>query len=1017
MIRLKERKEERKRKKKEKEERKERKKEEMVEAKKVFDNEKKEWGIKVKLRGLSSEPNLLKRKPMNIELLSKEWKDYFWEFIEVWHHNEDADSQTAKDCLKKIVKYGQSLLSEPLASLFEFSLTLRSTSPRLVLYRQLAVESLSSFPLYDDINSQSVNGGIPETNENVESKKVEPLLVGMNPRSPGGECCWVDTGGAFFFDVSEFQTWLHSPKESYPLNAKAAHCQACYNTICLTRALAKKGSELLQAIPKPFLSLHLRFEPDMVAYSQCNYSGLSSTSMEAIEAAQGDRKPWTGEAARVWRNRGKCPLTPKETAFILQALSIPKNTNIYLAAGDGLMELGGLTFLRDLSPWIWNYSSSSIRARALDSSSLSYSVIVLRFFFWLVIHLGIAIWKFHFEHSAVIYLCGFETLSLLRSENELKARWDVDKSMLEESKNVAENKYNEINEQSKGYKEVKSIGASIDQSIDVAGICNEAATLDQEDMVIDESNSGEPWVQGLMEGEYSDLSVEERLSAVVALIGVTNEGNSIRIVLDECLEAANALKKQMWAEVQLDKCRMKEEAGKAHCLLLMTNNLVSTNPVEQKEHLHDAQNDPNYPIHRPSKRNPQIQEVSTCTDNLSLLQPGYAAERSWSQLKSYIGHKAEEMYVYRSLPLGQDRRRNRYWQFITSSSRNDPGSGRIFVELRHGCWRLIDSEELAARLGSPESLQQLNPVANPTTLFAVFVRKDNTRQPTEQKVIRNIGSKNAADRMDKNKNRTDLLAAGRKKVFLDPFDVNFNLTQNFLLQAMSLNCYLHFFVCPSDEKSRDAFACGRQIQSLPQRHFLNQVPGMVGTLPDALCMPNHHYSSNCNDNDTSEGTNKFLKTIPRYVKIVEVGPRDGLQNEKEIVPPSIKIELIKMLVSSGLPVVEATSFVSPKWVPQLADAKDVLEAIQCVEELGFLVLRQLLHGAKEVAIFAAASESFSMSNINCSIEDSLARYRDVALAAKKLSIPVLWDYCHLQAIQVCADYAYNSCPVSSDILI
>ncbi|CAL5438882.1 unnamed protein product [Camellia sinensis] len=148
------------------------------------------------------------------ELLSKEWKDYFWEFIEVWHHNEDADSQTAKDCLKKIVKYGQSLLSEPLASLFEFSLTLRSTSPRLVLYRQLAVESLSSFPLYDDINSQSVNGGIPETNENVQSKKVEPLLVGMNPRSPGGECCWVDTGGAFFFDVSEFQTWLHSPKES-----------------------------------------------------------------------------------------------------------------------------------------------------------------------------------------------------------------------------------------------------------------------------------------------------------------------------------------------------------------------------------------------------------------------------------------------------------------------------------------------------------------------------------------------------------------------------------------------------------------------------------------------------------------------------------------------------------------------------------------------------------------------------------------------------------------------------------
>ncbi|GMP34740.1 hypothetical protein CsSME_00007488 [Camellia sinensis var. sinensis] len=132
-------------------------------------------------------------------------------------------------------------------------------------------------------------------------------------------------------------------RDRYPLNAKAALCQACYNALRLTRALEKKGSELLQAIPKPFLSLHLRFEPDMVAYSQCNYSGLSSTSLEAIEAAQGDRKPWTGEAARVWRNRGKCPLTPKETAFILQALSIPTNTNIYLAAGDGLMELAGLT--------------------------------------------------------------------------------------------------------------------------------------------------------------------------------------------------------------------------------------------------------------------------------------------------------------------------------------------------------------------------------------------------------------------------------------------------------------------------------------------------------------------------------------------------------------------------------------------------------------------------------------------------------------------------------------------------
>lgn len=129
----------------------------------------------------------------------------------------------------------------------------------------------------------------------------------------------------------------------YPLHAKAAFCQACYNALRLTSALEKKGAELLDAIPKPFLSLHLRFEPDMVAYSQCEYSGLSPTAAQSIDAARGERKPWTGEQARLWRSRGKCPLTPKETAIILQALSIPTDTNIYLAAGDGLMELEDLT--------------------------------------------------------------------------------------------------------------------------------------------------------------------------------------------------------------------------------------------------------------------------------------------------------------------------------------------------------------------------------------------------------------------------------------------------------------------------------------------------------------------------------------------------------------------------------------------------------------------------------------------------------------------------------------------------
>ncbi|TYG96624.1 hypothetical protein ES288_A11G366100v1 [Gossypium darwinii] len=161
---------------------------------------------------------------------------------------------------------------------------------------------------------------------------------------------------------------------------------------------------------------------------------------------------------------------------------------------------------------------------------------------------------------------------------------------------------------------------------------------------------------------------------------------------------------------------------------------------------------------------------------------------------------------------------------------------------------------------------------------------------------------------------------------------------------------------------------------------------------DAVRFSTYHYSSNCNHSPT----NKVLRNLPAHVKIVEVGPRDGLQNEKEIVPTSTKVQLIKMLVSSGLTVFEATSFVSPKWVPQLADAKDVMDAIQNIQGARFPVLTPNLKGfeaavsagAKEVAIFASASESFSKSNINCSIEDSLARFRDVVSAAREISLPV-----------------------------
>ncbi|XP_022887357.1 hydroxymethylglutaryl-CoA lyase, mitochondrial-like isoform X2 [Olea europaea var. sylvestris] len=198
------------------------------------------------------------------------------------------------------------------------------------------------------------------------------------------------------------------------------------------------------------------------------------------------------------------------------------------------------------------------------------------------------------------------------------------------------------------------------------------------------------------------------------------------------------------------------------------------------------------------------------------------------------------------------------------------------------------------------------------------------------------------------------------------------------------------------DNKRGAFLSQSQTKHDLRNFSFYPAPENVGNINGAFYMPHHRYSSQHSLSPERNINHKLLGSIPESVTIVEVSPRDGLQNEKEIVPTAVKVELIKMLVSSGLPVVEATSFVSPKWVPQLADAKDVVSAIQGIVGSRCPVLTPNLKGfeaavsagAKEVAIFAAASESFSQSNINCSIKDSLARYRDVALAASNLSIPV-----------------------------
>ena len=137
-------------------------------------------------------------------------------------------------------------------------------------------------------------------------------------------------------------------------------------------------------------------------------------------------------------------------------------------------------------------------------------------------------------------------------------------------------------------------------------------------------------------------------------------------------------------------------------------------------------------------------------------------------------------------------------------------------------------------------------------------------------------------------------------------------------------------------------------------------------------------------------------TLPIEVRIVEVGPRDGLQNEKREVPTATKLELIERLADAGLPAVEATAFVSPKWVPQMADHAEVLERIRRKAGVAYPVLTPNLKGfeaaraagATEVAIFGAASEAFSKRNINCTIAESLERFRPVAEAARATGIRV-----------------------------
>src|SRR5690242_2311515 len=137
-------------------------------------------------------------------------------------------------------------------------------------------------------------------------------------------------------------------------------------------------------------------------------------------------------------------------------------------------------------------------------------------------------------------------------------------------------------------------------------------------------------------------------------------------------------------------------------------------------------------------------------------------------------------------------------------------------------------------------------------------------------------------------------------------------------------------------------------------------------------------------------------TLPRAVRVVEVGPRDGLQNEKVQIPTEQKIQFIRMLTEARLPVVEATSFVSPRAIPQLQDAGAVMAVLTPSSQTQYPVLvpnlkgmeRAMAAGVRSIAVFTAASESFTQHNIRATIEESLANFRPVVALARQEGIAV-----------------------------
>lgn len=168
------------------------------------------------------------------------------------------------------------------------------------------------------------------------------------------------------------------------------------------------------------------------------------------------------------------------------------------------------------------------------------------------------------------------------------------------------------------------------------------------------------------------------------------------------------------------------------------------------------------------------------------------------------------------------------------------------------------------------------------------------------------------------------------------------------------------------------------------------------SLPDTATQPSNTAANASATTPSDSGTATAMGKLTPTVRIVEMGPRDGLQNEKQVVPTDIKLALIDRLADAGLRDIEATSFVSPKWVPQMGDNTEIMTRLVRRPGVSYPVLTPnlkgfesaLAAGADHVAVFAAASEAFSQKNINCSIAESIQRFAPIFAAARQANVKV-----------------------------